>query len=164
MPPDDELLAKHERCARVLLVDAESRVLLVSSWLEDRECAIWLAPGGALQPPETFEEAARRECFEETGLELPGELEHVWNRQIAWSWGGRRVETLEKYFFARVERFEPEPAELEDYEDELLLGFRWWSADGLRDCDQLVAPADFPELLPPLARGELPEAPLQVGE
>lgn len=51
----------------MLLIDEADRVLMLASWLESRDCTIWLAPGGALEPGESFDDAARRECQEETG-------------------------------------------------------------------------------------------------
>jgi 8-oxo-dGTP diphosphatase len=47
--------------------DAEGRVLLVQHRKEGRD--YWLLPGGGVEPGETLLEAARRELFEETGLE-----------------------------------------------------------------------------------------------
>ncbi len=55
--------------AAVLLVDGENRLLL----LERTDNGCWGPPGGAVEPGESVEGAARREIREETGLEL-GEL------------------------------------------------------------------------------------------
>jgi 8-oxo-dGTP pyrophosphatase MutT (NUDIX family) len=56
--------------AAVLIVDDLGRVLL----LERSDNGCWGPPGGALEPGESVEAAARREVREETGLEL-GKLE-----------------------------------------------------------------------------------------
>jgi ADP-ribose pyrophosphatase YjhB (NUDIX family) len=48
-------------------VDGQGRVLLVQHRKDGRE--YWLLPGGGVEPGETMLEAARRELFEETGLE-----------------------------------------------------------------------------------------------
>jgi ADP-ribose pyrophosphatase YjhB (NUDIX family) len=56
--------------AAVLLVDAQGRLLL----LERSDNGCWGPPGGALEPGESVETAARGEVREETGLE-PGTLE-----------------------------------------------------------------------------------------
>jgi ADP-ribose pyrophosphatase YjhB (NUDIX family) len=53
MSPNEETLNNHRRAARVVLLDQDDRVLLLSSWLEWRDCIIWLAPGGALEDGES---------------------------------------------------------------------------------------------------------------
>jgi ADP-ribose pyrophosphatase YjhB (NUDIX family) len=55
--------------ATVFVFDEQNRVLLLKR--KDNEC--WGPPGGAVEPGEVVEEAAKRETLEETGLEL-GEL------------------------------------------------------------------------------------------
>ena len=55
--------------AATLIVDADNRLLMMKR--SDSGC--WGPPGGAVEPGEVVETAARREVREETGLEL-GEL------------------------------------------------------------------------------------------
>ena len=58
--------------AGVLIEDADRRFLLLKR--SDNQC--WGLPGGAVEPGEKIEQAARREILEETGLEV-GELELI---------------------------------------------------------------------------------------
>jgi ADP-ribose pyrophosphatase YjhB (NUDIX family) len=50
----------------VLIEDADQRLLLLKR--SDNQC--WGLPGGAVEPGEEIEQAARREILEETGLEV----------------------------------------------------------------------------------------------
>jgi 8-oxo-dGTP pyrophosphatase MutT (NUDIX family) len=52
--------------AAVFVFDEKDRMLLLKR--RDNEC--WGPPGGAVEPGEVVEEAAKREVLEETGLEL----------------------------------------------------------------------------------------------
>ena len=52
--------------AAILIVDEQNRLLLMKR--SDSGC--WGPPGGATEPGEVVEEAARREAFEETGLRV----------------------------------------------------------------------------------------------
>ena len=54
--------------AAVLVIDPEGRLLL----LKRSDNACWGPPGGAVEPGEVVEQAARRELFEETGLQASG--------------------------------------------------------------------------------------------
>ena len=54
--------------ATVLIFDNEKHLFLLKR--TDNEC--WGPPGGAVEPGEIVEEAARRETLEETGLEIEG--------------------------------------------------------------------------------------------
>jgi 8-oxo-dGTP pyrophosphatase MutT (NUDIX family) len=56
--------------AAILVVDEHNRLLLMKR--SDSGC--WGPPGGATEPGERVEEAAKRETLEETGLEI-GEME-----------------------------------------------------------------------------------------
>lgn len=52
--------------AGILIQDADQRLLLLKR--SDNHC--WGLPGGAVEPGEEVEQAARRETLEETGLEV----------------------------------------------------------------------------------------------
>ena len=53
-------------CVTVYVIDDQKRFLL----LHHRKLNKWVPPGGKIDPHETPDEAAVRECFEETGLEI----------------------------------------------------------------------------------------------
>jgi ADP-ribose pyrophosphatase YjhB (NUDIX family) len=52
--------------AAILVVDEKNRLLL----MKRSDSGFWGPPGGAVEPGEVVEDAAKRETFEETGLEI----------------------------------------------------------------------------------------------
>lgn len=66
--------------AGMIATDAEGRVVLIRRG-ENPGRGLWGLPSGFVEIDETTEEAARRECFEETGLRV--ELKDLWG---VWSY------------------------------------------------------------------------------
>ncbi len=55
--------------ASAVVTDGAGRVLLVKRGKEPQK-GRWSVPGGSVEPCESLEEAAARECLEETGLQV----------------------------------------------------------------------------------------------
>jgi 8-oxo-dGTP pyrophosphatase MutT (NUDIX family) len=147
--------------ARVVLLDETSRVLLVR--FEYRERSWWTAPGGGLEDEETHEEAARREIWEETGLDLRELGPWIWTREHVFRFEGRLYRQRERYFLAVVPAFAPRPHLLGSEEVGVLRGLRWWTLDELEATAEDLAPADLPALVRNLVAHGPPQRPREVG-
>src|SRR5581483_2820535 len=65
-------LPRHRPTSRLLVIDPRDRILLLRVHEPRFEQPIlWFTPGGGLDPGETFEQAAVRELWEETGIVAP---------------------------------------------------------------------------------------------
>lgn len=124
---------------------------------------VWITPGGGLEPGESYEEAASRELFEETGLRAqPGPW--VWRRRHVWHLDGIHYESIERYFLVRAPRFDLRIQKPEEVEWRFIRAHRWWSVPEITAAaDQVFAPRRLAALVAPLARGELPPGPLDAG-
>jgi 8-oxo-dGTP pyrophosphatase MutT (NUDIX family) len=135
---------------RLLLIDGHGRVLLIHERAEDRSGTYWLTPGGGLEPGEAPQQAAVRETYEETGIEvvLPLDTPPVLARPRQWTSNGIEYAQTDHFFAVAVPAgLSVAPAAPTDLERTLLLGHRWWTAAELRASDATFEPHDIADLL-----------------
>lgn len=93
--------------ARVICLDAADRVLLLR-WRDPFDGALlWEPPGGGIEPGETPYQAAKRELFEETGLDPAAVGDHSVPVERDVRWNGKRFVGPEQFFLARFPEEQP---------------------------------------------------------
>ena len=144
--------------ARVLLLDATERVLLVAH-APDPQRTVWTAPGGGLRPEESHATAARRELKEEIGIDT--ELgPWIWTRRVTFDFRGCTIDQAERWFLATIGGADPEDAPLDDPG---AISARWWHVEELATTDAELAPASIASHLDRLLSQGPPDEPLDVG-
>lgn len=149
---------------KLLLLDQNDRVLLVHAADPRTGLRSWYPVGGGVDPGESLDRAARREAYEETGLAVLPPGAHVWTREHTYRFDGRTVDVHEDWLLHRVAHYDPDPAQLSDYEVRTVLGFRWWSTDDLRSTAETVFPPTLGDLLAALLRDGTPSAPVDISD
>jgi 8-oxo-dGTP pyrophosphatase MutT (NUDIX family) len=147
------------RAARVLLVDAAGRLLMLRGYDPARpDHRYWFTVGGGLDAGETPAQGAARELFEETGLRVPPEAvgAPVFHEVTEFPFDGRWYRQEQDFFLLRVDAWEVDFAGHDAIERASVDGYRWWSAEELRATDERYYPADLPDLLARLAQEDVP--------
>lgn len=151
------------RAARVILLDDRDRVLLLHGYEPDDPSETWwFTPGGGLEDDEDWEEAARRELAEETGIteiEL-GPL--LWWRTCSFPFDGRRWDQEEHYFLARTRQSGVWTGGETELERRSVTGLRWWSCGELLTTHETVYPTRLAGLLRTLLDEGPPPAPVRL--
>ena len=87
----------------------------------------------------------------------------VWRREHVCEWREKWYRVQERYFLVHVGAPDVRPAALDPGEADFLVAHRWWPAAEIAASGATFVPRRLGLLLPPLLRGEIPEAPLDVG-
>ena len=164
MDTDDHAAAPPivRRAARILLLDESDRILLFRTESRVFGRAIWITPGGGLDADETYEEGARRELWEETGLRAEvGTC--VWFRDFEFSLENLRYAQSERFYVVRCAGFEVSRANWTDEEHAVLAEVRWWAQHELASSDEMFVPPLLRALLPAIIAGEIPAEPIDCG-
>lgn len=139
--------ARAERpAARIILLDGAGRVLLFRFDPDDRP-PFWCTPGGAVEPGESYEAAARRELAEETGIDAdPGA--QIARRHVEFvTIEGVPVCADERYFLVRTDRNEIDTGSHTPLEQRVMTRWRWFAREELASHDERYYPEDLIEMI-----------------
>ncbi len=112
--------------ARVVLFNKDNQVLLLKMKIGDD--LFWLTPGGKIEDGETAFNTAKRELFEETGINEVTFLSdsHVFYYEHVDNCNGKPTFFKEHIFVAYAQNTNVTFDNLMDYEKNEISGFVWW--------------------------------------
>lgn len=140
---------RHRPVSRVLVFDRDGRTLLFLTTAPDSSgVARWLTPGGGVDEGESHAIAARRELFEETGLEVDDLGDPVWEHDYEVEWDSADHDSGHAAFYLLVtDRFEPSNVHWTPEEHVDVLAHHWWSLDELIAESPRVEPDELIDLI-----------------
>lgn len=132
--------------ARLLLVDRAGRPLLFRFDAADR-APFWCTPGGAVDPGESYAQAARRELMEETGIAAdPGP--EVAQRTVEFlTLEGVEVRADERWFRVNVDACDIDAGGHTELERRVMTQWRWFERGELARWPETIYPADLLTML-----------------
>lgn len=143
-------MLRRRLASRILLISDANRLLLFNirycSGLLAGKC-YWATPGGKLRDDETFESAAIRELYEETGIQVQSVGQCVALREFPWQMpDGEQVIASEQYYVVRVRGEQCSSALWSVHEREAVREARWWSEAELVSIKEDVYPQGLQSL------------------
>ncbi|MCZ8135354.1 MAG: NUDIX domain-containing protein [Porphyrobacter sp.] len=134
------------RAARLIVLDPQCRALMFRYDVPGRP-PFWVTAGGECEPDETFEEAARRELLEETGITVdPGpQIARMTPEFITVE--GEPVQADERFFLVRVDEARIDTSRHTALEQELMTQHRWFTLAELESWDEAVFPVNLADMI-----------------
>ena len=125
--------------SRAIVLDHDGRLLLLK-WLRPDGVVVWITPGGAVEPGESREEAARREIWEETGLTDYNLGPEIWGSENYFAVGATPYRSIHHYFLVRVGSVVVSNVNMDAHERDVNGEHAWWTLAELRESDQVRPP------------------------
>lgn len=134
------------RAARIIVLDPEGRTLMFRYDVPGRP-PFWVTAGGECEPGESFEDAARRELLEETGIIAdPGpQIARLTPEFITVE--GEPVQADERFFIVRVTEAWIDTSRHTALEQRLMTQHRWFTRAELADWPEAVFPATITAMI-----------------
>jgi len=154
------------QAARLILLDTMSRVLLLqaSDPADHTKGHWWELPGGGIHSGESSADAARREAWEETGIDGIEVGPKVWVADAQFTFGGWFFDQTDHYHVGWCEGGEWDPQALEALEIGAFKAGKWWELEELLTAEIRTIPSQLRVHLPDVVAGKFPNEPVDIGE
>jgi len=134
------------RAARICVLDRDGRVLLFRFDVPGR-APFWVTAGGECERGETFEEAARRELLEETGISaVPGAQIARTTPQFV-TVEGEPIQADERYFLVRIDDPSIDTSRHTELERKVMTRHRWFTRAELASWPEAIYPDTLKDIL-----------------
>ncbi|MBU3892468.1 NUDIX domain-containing protein [Serratia rubidaea] len=137
--------------ARLLVINPSGCILLFKFTHGNDALAgrtYWATPGGGVEYGESFEQAAIRELWEETGIVSDKIGASVAQRNFVMTLpSGETVKAEERFFVVRVANHQINGDNWSHDEKQVISEHHWWSEEELKTTREVVYPQNMVELL-----------------
>ena len=134
------------RAARIIVLDPEGRALMFRYDVPGRP-PFWVTAGGECEADETFEDGARRELREETGIIAEPGVQIARMTPEFITVEGEPVQADERFFLVRVVEARIDTAGHTELEQALMTQHRWFTLAELESWHEAVFPVNLADMI-----------------
>lgn len=141
----EDVPRRTRRTARILLLGPDDRLLLFR-YIAAGFDPFWIMAGGECDPGEDYPAAARRELFEETGIDAQP-LPLGVTRQADYVYDGEPVRAIEHFFVHRAAAAAIDTSGHTELERQAMQEHRWFTRVEIETWPETIYPQDLRELI-----------------
>ncbi len=155
------------KSSRAIVLNKQNQIFLFRytfDFFAEKEF-IWITPGGGLDDGESFEEALKRELFEELGIELSGSdsTPQIYYRTPLYELkSGETVRSEERFYLVCLDETEFSYTNWTESENKRMTAGKWWSVEEIKTSGEKFFSEDILEILERLSKGEIPKKPEEI--
>lgn len=153
------------KSSRAIVLNKQNQIFLFRytfDFFAEQE-SIWITPGGGLDDGESFEEALKRELFEELGIELTEPASFVFYRNPRYELkNGETVQSEERFYLVCLDETEFSYTNWTESENKRMTAGKWWSAEEIKATGEKFFSEDILEILERISKGGLPKEPEEI--
>ena len=153
------------KSSRAIVLNKQNQVFLFRytfDFFMEQE-AIWITPGGALEEGEDFEDALKRELFEELGIKLSEPATFVFYRTPLYELkSGETIQSVERFYLVSCDDETFSYDGWSENETKRMTVGKWWSVEEIRQSSEKFFSEDVVGILERLFGGEIPKEPAEI--
>lgn len=156
---------KIRKSSRAIVLNKDNHIFLFRyqfDYLTESK-SIWITPGGSLEEGESFEDALKRELFEELGVLWDKDCVEIYYRNPLYTLNtGEVVQSIEKFFLVCMEEEQFSYANWTENEKQRMLCGRWWSIEEIQQSKDDFFTEDIICILTDLSDGNIPFTSMEI--
>lgn len=156
---------KVRKSSRVIVLNKKNEIFLFQYMFDylAESHTIWITPGGGLEEGESFEDALKRELFEELGVQVMEECPEVYYRNPLYTMNnGEVIKSVERFFLVSLEDEQFSYANWTESEKNRMLAGKWWSVEEIQQSKDEFFTTDIIQILMELSNNKIPDEPQEI--